>query len=503
MIFSHVASDEIDPEIHTKSVATAYGDQDVNIWSEPSTISTSSAMQQAHYLRGDGTAVRNLILEKASKIDSEDESGSATHIVKSATFNQLVLWLLSAESDSHFRNIFFVTLYSFASPQQFITKVEQRYTTPPGVPKLDQVELFGIANIMTYWVTTYGYEFSSHVYNLLNKFVENTFIRDGHVHIAESMQSAFARALHQRNLRRAPPSVRAQMAQADSSGNFAASSLIGPGSTSGGSSSHGPSPSTSSSLGSGLTGTALSVSPSNAPSALATTPSKPISGFPEPKLPKTIFELSMTLDDVDEEEIARQLTCLDAETFHMMKTRELIKNAWLKNRGKKAKRLVLLLNAANGLTKWVVDTLLVSTTQPGTFISGPTPNPNINPSAGSATSGSLNANSSLPNSSFNAPVPPGGSAGNGNSATSQPPLASFLRSKVSGSNLNANAVLTAPAIKRLTKLITRWIRVAEHLRNLNNFHSLLAIWTALRSRQGSAICDILKKELPKHVVDVR
>lgn len=142
-IFSQVAPvDEVDPEIHAKSVGTAYGEQDVNIWSEPSTIVTSSAMQQAHYLRGDGASspvgTKNLILEKASKIDSDDESGTASHIVKSATFNQLVLWLLSAESDSHFRNVFFVTLYSFASPQQFIAKVEQRYTTPPGVPKLDQ-----------------------------------------------------------------------------------------------------------------------------------------------------------------------------------------------------------------------------------------------------------------------------------------------------------------------------------------------------------------------------
>lgn len=140
-IFNQGAPEESDPEVHAKSVGTAYGEQDVNIWSEPSTIATSSAMQQALYLRGEGISTvggKNLILEKASKIDSDDESSGATHIVKSATFNQLVLWLLSAESDSHFRNVFFVTLYSFASPQQFIAKVEQRYTTPPGVPKLDQ-----------------------------------------------------------------------------------------------------------------------------------------------------------------------------------------------------------------------------------------------------------------------------------------------------------------------------------------------------------------------------
>ena len=373
---------------------------------------------------------------------------------------------------------------------------------------------------MTNWVTTYGYEFSSHIYSLLNKFVENTFIRDGHVHIAESMQSAIARSLHQRNLRRAPPSVRAQMAQDEvwGAGNFASSFASSSGSSGngggnggggngggGGSSGHGPSPNANSGLGGGLGASpgGLSVSPS-APSALSLTPTKPTTGFPEPKLPKSIFELSMTLDDVDEEEIARQLTCLDAETFHMLKTRELIKNAWLKNRGKKAKRLVLLLNAANGLTKWVVDTLLVSTTQPGTFVASQPLNPNLNLSLTSTTSPSLglNTNSSNPTSTFNTPGNPTNATG-GTGNNTPIPLTSYLRSKVSGSNLNANAVLTAPAIKRLTKLIARWVRVAEHLRNLNNFHSLLAIWTALRSRQGSAICDILKKELPKHAVDVR
>ena len=371
------------------------------------------------------------------------------------------------------------------------------------------VELFSIANVMTYWVTTYGFEFSSHVYSLMNKFVENTFIRDGHVHIAETLQSAIARALHQRNMRRAPPSVRAQMAQVDASWGFgtstSTSSSVGGAASGGASGGLGPSPSGANALGSALSATTLSVSPSSNSSAPLGASSKPTSGFPEPKLPKTIFELAMTLDDVDEEEIARQLTCLDAETFHMLKTRELIKNVWLRNRGKKAKRLVLLLNAANGLTKWVVDTLLVSTTQPGTFINAPVTNPNANLNPTSVTSPSLGLNtaSSLPSSSFTSPGISGATGSSGVNASPTPPLTSFLRSKPSGSSLNANAVLTTPAIKRLTKLITRWVRVAEHLRNLNNFHSLLAIWTALRSRQGSAICDLLKKELPKHVVDVR
>lgn len=384
---------------------------------------------------------------------------------------------------------------------------------------------------MTYWVSTHGYEFSTHVYTLLNKFVENTFIRDGHVHIAESLQSEIAKAFHGRNVRRAAPPVRAQMSQPDPTwgvwGGPTGTSVGGSLSVGGGSSREGggggsgalssTAHAASVSGGSGATGASVAagVSSGSGSSAFSGSANKPFGNCPEPKLPKTIFDLSLTLDDVDEEEIARQLTCLDSETFNMMKTRELIKNAWLKNRGKKAKRLVLLLNAANALTKWVIDTITVSTTQPASFLSSiasaQSLGANFNfqsPSvASSASSTSLSSHSTTISSSLNTSshISLPGAAPNaafGPNAIS-PHHVLVLLSKSAKANLSAASVLTTTAIKRISKLLARWLRIAEHLKALNNFHSLLAIWTALRSRYGSALFELMKKELPKHAIDVR
>lgn len=308
---------------------------------------------------------------------------------------------------------------------------------------------------------------------------------------------------------------------------------------------------------------------------------RPLQGFPEPKIPKTIFELSLSLDDVDEEEIARQFTCLDSETFHRVKTQELIKNAWLKNRGRKAKRVVLLLNAANALSKWVLDSISNATgsiatsgSSLGAGVVGMTPNQSSStlsgvsgshPNASSASSGNLSSASGLVvGSGVGASAGIGGqsSASSGASSTSvsSSGAASGVSStgssmvgtdgSTSGSVGGANAsesnaasgdvdsdgdasnashlektscissVLTQKAnpqlqhhslssqvtsenTKRIVKTIAKWIRIAEHLRTLNNFHSLLAIWVALRSRYVNSAFSLLKKEFPKSILDVR
>lgn len=42
---------------------------------------------------------------------------------------------------------------------------------------------------------------------------------------------------------------------------------------------------------------------------------------PEPKIPKNIFSLYLDLFDVDEEEIARQMTLIDFEIYSSIKVR--------------------------------------------------------------------------------------------------------------------------------------------------------------------------------------
>ena len=606
-LFAHDSPTSYDPDPEMEAVtegASNLADQDVNIWSEPSTIVTSSSMAQANYLNmhasfafGGGGAPKNLIFEtihhhhshaaaaavpaaSTSSLGSisailngeegtDSENSTQTHIVKAATFNQLILWLLSTESDSHFRHVFFGTLHSFASPQQFIAKIEQRYTTPSGLPKLDQLELFSIANTMTHWVSTYGHEFSHRTYSLLSKFVENTFIRDGHHHIAESLQNVIARAFLNRQSRRAPPSIRAQemLNTPDTASILSSTGSAGGLNTTQTNSAH------SSSLPTAVTplSTVLASADtsSTSPHSSFNDFRRPLQGFPEPKIPKTIFELSLSLDDVDEEEIARQFTCLDSETFMRVKTQELIKNAWLKNRGRKAKRVVLLLNAGNALSKWVQDSISNATgsmAMNGSSSGGSSPlglfgMPGSHPNASSSMSGPLGSASGLAGAaSVGASGGMGGASASGSGSSSASNSSSAAASGVSsagssmsgadGSNsanlmgggnaLDANggdfydgdsnahfeksscisSVLTQKAnpqlqhhslssqvtyenTKRIVKTISKWIRIAEHLRTLNNFHSLLAIWVALRSRYVNSAFWLLKKDFPKSILDVR
>ena len=584
-LFSHTTpnSDDPDPELEAVSEdASTPAVHDVNIWSEPSTIVTSSSMAQANYLNMSthsfgGGAPKNLIFETLHHHHShatqsgtgilngedglEPDLGSQTHVVKAATFNQLVLWLLSTDSDSHFRRVFFGTLFSFATPQQFITKIEQRYTTPAGLPKLDQLELFSIANTMTHWVSTYGHEFSYRTYSLLSKFVENTFIRDGHHHIAESLQNVIAKAFLNRQSRRAPPSIRAQEMLNSNDTTSMLTSSGSPSVTTGSSSLPTSSTPLSAVLASGDTSSSPGYAP---PNDLR----RPLQGFPEPKIPKNIFELSLTLDDVDEEEIARQFTCLDSETFHRVKTQELFKNAWLKNRGRKAKRVVLLLNASNALSKWVLDSITNATGSSGSSSSGAstaTPsNPNTGASgvsgsgstanlsgasgtsggtgmggAGSASSAGLmaaasNASSDLPSGisssnmsskvsdglfggvgGANTSEQTGGAAGDGDGdgdsasfsyASDKSSCISSVLTQKANSQLQHHTLsgqVTQENTKRITRTIAKWIKIAEHLRALNNFHSLLAIWVALRSRYVYSAIALLRKEFPKSILDVR
>jgi hypothetical protein len=524
-----------DPELEAVIEGANLTEQDVNIWNEPSTIASSSSMLQANYLNPSSlssSVTRNLILEKlhsgastsSSSEDDVDASSGHTHTVKAATFNQLVLWLLSSASDSHFRHTFFATLYGFTTPQQFIAKVEQRYTTPTGLPKLDQVELFSIANTMTHWVSSHGHEFSTRVYTQLNKFVENTFIRDGHIHIAESLQSVIAKAYLNRASRKAPPALRAQqlMLSAESlvSTQSGGTNLIVPptttltNTTSGGSSLPGSAPFvassilTSSNTASGSPSTSQQQPQQQSHSSILSASlgdiRRPFSGFPEPKLPKNIFELSLNLDDVEEEEIARQITTLDCETFHMMKSKELLKNAWLKNRGKKAKRVVLLLNASNALTKWVLDSITQAT--------GHTSHINSNSSSQQQQQQlqqqqqqqlilQQQQQQQPPQHQHNFPSSFGmeksSSSNSVNGGKSGSPLPS------TNATQGITNQLTPANTKKVIKTVTRWLKIAEHLKNLNNFHSLLAIWVALRSRYVSLIFDLLKKDFPKSGLDVR
>ncbi|KAL6080050.1 Ras guanine nucleotide exchange factor [Balamuthia mandrillaris] len=81
---------------------------------------------------------------------------------------------------------------------------------------------------------------------------------------------------------------------------------------------------------------------------------------PEPKVPKNIFSPTLTLDAVDEEEIARQLTLLEFELYVAIQPSELLCNAWCDpvEAEQRAPTVVACLRRFNEIARWVTTSIL-------------------------------------------------------------------------------------------------------------------------------------------------
>ncbi|KAJ5075568.1 ras guanine nucleotide exchange factor i-related [Anaeramoeba ignava] len=81
--------------------------------------------------------------------------------------------------------------------------------------------------------------------------------------------------------------------------------------------------------------------------------------IPEPKVPKNIFNSSLSLLDVDEEEIARQLTLVEFDIFSQIKPSELLNQAWSKPKLRhRAKNVLAMIQRFNDLSGWVSTTII-------------------------------------------------------------------------------------------------------------------------------------------------
>eukprot|EP01132_Coremiostelium_polycephalum_P000691 gene691-852_t len=86
---------------------------------------------------------------------------------------------------------------------------------------------------------------------------------------------------------------------------------------------------------------------------------KDIKDPPEPKVPKNIFSPTLTFDDIDEEEIARQLCIIDFSLYEMIKPSEFLIKGWTKPQFRsKAVNLLNMMRRFNEFTKWVAASLL-------------------------------------------------------------------------------------------------------------------------------------------------
>ncbi|GAM22694.1 hypothetical protein SAMD00019534_058690 [Acytostelium subglobosum LB1] len=80
---------------------------------------------------------------------------------------------------------------------------------------------------------------------------------------------------------------------------------------------------------------------------------------PEPKVPKNIWSTSLTIFDVDEEEVARQLTLIDFEIFSSIKPSELLNQSWNKPKLRhRSPNVMLIINRFNEISQWVASIIL-------------------------------------------------------------------------------------------------------------------------------------------------
>ncbi|KAJ6249389.1 ras guanine nucleotide exchange factor i-related [Anaeramoeba flamelloides] len=80
---------------------------------------------------------------------------------------------------------------------------------------------------------------------------------------------------------------------------------------------------------------------------------------PDPILPKNVFSPKLSLFDVDEEEIARQLTLLEFDIYSKIKPSELLKLAWSKPKLRhKAPNVIKMIQSFNTLSVWTATVIL-------------------------------------------------------------------------------------------------------------------------------------------------
>nr|AAN46870.1 nucleotide exchange factor RasGEF A [Dictyostelium discoideum] len=118
---------------------------------------------------------------------------------------------------------------------------------------------------------------------------------------------------------------------------------------------------------------------------------------PEPMVPKNIFSNNLSIYDIDEEEIARQLTLIEFEIYRNIKPPELLNQSWNKTKLKsRAPNVLKMIDRFNSVSMWVA-TMIIQTTK----------------------------------------------------------------------------------VKARARMMTRFIKIADHLKNLNNYNSLMAIIAGL------------------------
>lgn len=82
---------------------------------------------------------------------------------------------------------------------------------------------------------------------------------------------------------------------------------------------------------------------------------------PEPKVPRNVFSPSLSLMDINDEELARQLTLMEFETFRAIRPSELLNQVWNKPKQRhRAPNVVKMIRRFNEISNWVATSIVGS-----------------------------------------------------------------------------------------------------------------------------------------------
>lgn len=82
---------------------------------------------------------------------------------------------------------------------------------------------------------------------------------------------------------------------------------------------------------------------------------------PKPIVPKNIFSMNLTWEDIDDEELARQFTLIEFDIFKKIRITELLNQAWNKSKLKyKAPNIIKMINRFNEVSLWASSIILTS-----------------------------------------------------------------------------------------------------------------------------------------------
>ncbi|EGG19007.1 Ras guanine nucleotide exchange factor [Cavenderia fasciculata] len=223
--------------------------------------------------------------------------------IKAASLNKLVILLAPEKNhDLEYTKIFLLTYQSFTTPEKLLQKLIQRYNVPQLAGQTEEewkkIAIYiqlRVVNVLKNWVKESFSDLNDKMIQTIKAFCENLRHEGNHSHSVRIMTT----------------------------------------------------------LNSKIKGGSEEDEDDKKNKVVFTTPA------PEPKVPKNIWSQSLDILDVDDEEIARQLTLIDFEMFAAIKPSELLNQSWNKPKLRhRSPNVLALISRFNEISSWTASMIL-------------------------------------------------------------------------------------------------------------------------------------------------